>query len=28
MEESCSFTWKDAEGQGLTTKDNWKRMPK
>lgn len=26
--ESCSFTWKDAEGQGLTTKDNWKRMPK
>jgi hypothetical protein len=28
MEESCSFTWKDAEGQGLTTKDNWKRMPR
>lgn len=28
IEESCSFTWKDAEGQGLTTKDNWKRMPK
>lgn len=26
IEESCSFTWKDAEGQGLTTKDNWKRM--
>ena len=28
MEETCSFTWKDAEVQGLTTKDNWKRMPK
>lgn len=28
MEEVCSFTWKDAEGQGLTTKDNWKRMPR
>lgn len=28
MEEACSFTWKDAELQGLTTKDNWKRMPK
>lgn len=28
MEEICSFTWKDAEKQGLTTKDNWKRMPK
>lgn len=27
-EERCSFTWKDAEKQGLTTKDNWKRMPK
>lgn len=26
--ERCSFTWKDAEKQGLTTKDNWKRMPK
>jgi hypothetical protein len=26
--ETCSFTWKDAEGQGLITKDNWKRMPK
>lgn len=26
--EICSFTWKDAEGQGLTTKDNWKRMAK
>lgn len=28
LEEICTFTWKDAEGQGLTTKDNWKRMPK
>lgn len=28
LEEECSFTWKDAEKQGLTTKDNWKRMPK
>lgn len=28
LEETCSFTWKDAEKQGLTTKDNWKRMPK
>lgn len=28
LEESCSFTWKDAEKQGLTSKDNWKRMPK
>lgn len=28
LEEVCSFTWKDAEKQGLTTKDNWKRMPK
>lgn len=28
MEETCSFTWKDAEVQGLTTKDNWKRMPR
>jgi|APGre2960657404_1045060.scaffolds.fasta_scaffold50034_2 hypothetical protein len=28
MEEICSFTWRDAELQGLTTKDNWKRMPK
>lgn len=26
--EPCSFTWKDATAQGLTTKDNWKRMPK
>ena len=28
LEEICSFSWKDAEKQGLTTKDNWKRMPK
>jgi len=28
LEEKCSFTWKDAEKQGLTTKDNWKRLPK
>lgn len=28
LEEICTFTWKDAELQGLTTKDNWKRMPK
>tara|TARA_B110000503_G_C7150715_1_gene415047 strand:+ start:147 stop:782 length:636 start_codon:yes stop_codon:yes gene_type:complete len=28
MEESCSFTWGDAKLQGLTTKDNWTRMPK
>lgn len=28
LQETCSFTWRDAEGQGLTTKDNWKRMPK
>ncbi len=27
-EELCSFTWKDAEKQGLTTKDNWVRMPR
>ena len=27
-EENCSFTWKDAEKQGLTTRDNWKRMVK
>jgi len=26
--EECSFTWKDAMKQGLTEKDNWKRMPK
>ena len=28
IEETCSFTWLDATGQGLNTKDNWKRMPK
>ncbi len=28
VEEVCSFTWKDAEKQGLTTKDNWRRMVK
>lgn len=28
IEETCSFTWTDATGQGLNTKDNWKRMPK
>lgn len=28
IEENCSFTWTDATGQGLNTKDNWKRMPK
>lgn len=28
LDEVCSFTWKDAELQGLATKDNWKRMPK
>jgi len=28
LEEITSFTWRDAELQGLTTKDNWKRMPK
>jgi len=27
-EETCSFTWKEATGMGLTTKDNWKKMPK
>jgi hypothetical protein len=26
--EVTTFTWKDATDQGLTTKDNWKRMPK
>ena len=26
--EEVSFSWKDAEKQGLTTKDNWVRMPK
>lgn len=28
LEELTTFTWKDATDQGLTTKDNWKRMPK
>lgn len=28
MEEEVSFSWRDAELQGLTTKDNWKRMPR
>ena len=28
MEENCSFTWNDAKLQGLTTKDNWTKMPK
>lgn len=28
LQELCTFTWKDAELQGLTTKDNWKRMPR
>ena len=28
LTETCSFTWRDAESQGLTTKDNWVRMPK
>lgn len=28
LEEICSFTWDDAKKQGLTTKDNWIRMPK
>lgn len=28
LQETCTFTWRDAELQGLTTKDNWKRMPK
>lgn len=27
-EEKVSFTWRDAADQGLTDKDNWKRMPK
>jgi hypothetical protein len=25
--EECSFTWREAEKMGLTTKDNWKKMP-
>lgn len=28
LEEMCTFTMRDAELQGLSTKDNWKRMPK
>lgn len=28
IEELVSFTWSDAQKQGLTTKDNWTRMPK
>ena len=28
VEEHCTFTWQDATGQGLNTKDNWKRMTK
>ena len=28
LEELCTFTWNDAKLQGLTTKDNWSRMPK
>jgi hypothetical protein len=28
LEEFTSFTWKDAEKMGLTTKDNWTRMAK
>jgi hypothetical protein len=28
LEEVCTFTWNDAKLQGLTTKDNWSRMPK
>jgi hypothetical protein len=28
LEELCTFTMRDAELQGLATKDNWKRMPK
>lgn len=28
MDEICSFTWKDATLQGLTSKDNWTRMPR
>lgn len=27
LEEITSFTWKEAQMQGLTTKDNWIRMP-
>lgn len=28
VEEVVTFTWRDATKQGLTTKDNWLRMPK
>lgn len=28
LEEVCTFTWRDAEKQGLTKKDNWVRMPR
>jgi len=27
IENDISFTWKEAQAQGLTVKDNWKRMP-
>jgi hypothetical protein len=27
VSEDVSFTWKNAELQGLTSKDNWQRMP-
>lgn len=27
IEEKTSFSWKEAEAQGLTSKDNWLRMP-
>jgi hypothetical protein len=28
QQEVCTYTWIDCIGQGLNTKDNWKRMPK
>lgn len=28
VEEICSYTWKEAEAQGLTVKDNWKKLPR
>lgn len=28
LEEICSFYWSDAKAQGLTTKDNWQRLPR
>lgn len=28
VKEEVTFSWMDAIGQGLVTKDNWKRMPK